>query len=452
MNTRLYNMNAAYILLASITIANKLIFMENFNTQMHKKEVKQNIKDFHKAVEDNVSDLKTLDILRPALPEQQVFVQTQQYIQNNVNLYTKEKAINISLENGPYKCTYTHNGSHMLVNNKNGYISGFNTQNLQLCFESNIEDSIYDTKWLHNEQYFATAQEDCVFVYDKMGRELHAVRDMKSTRMIEFLPYHFLLAGTTTSGFMNYLDTSTGEIVSSLFISDKNPSCIKASPTNGVVHLGSKNGQVSLWSPSQKSFLMKIKCHKSTVTNVELDRSGVHMITTGNDNRIAVFDIRNTYRPMKSIGTKTSVHFSALSQRNLLAFGFSDKIAVLKDFHNKESCVMKYKTSGIVSSLEFCSHEDILTIGHSNGFCSIVVPGSGDPVYDTTEVSPFMSAKGRNNLEVKKLLEKIPADMIALKSVLNQVEKPARKIEETKRYYETDGESRTALSRFEKKS
>lgn len=419
---------------------------------MHKKEIKQNIKEFHKSVADNTKDIKMLDILQPILPEQQKFAQTQQYIQNNVNLYTKEKAVAISLENGPFKCAYTSNGSHMLVNSKKGYMAGFNTQNLQICFESNIGDNVYDAKWLHNEQYFATAQEDCVFVYDKAGCELHAVRDMKSTRMLEFLPYHFLLAGTTANGFMNYLDTSIGEIVSVLFISDKTPTCIKAGPTNGVVHLGSKNGQVSLWSPSQKSFLMKVKCHKSTVTNIELDRSGIHMITTGNDNKIGVFDIRNTYKPIRSITTKTTVHFSALSQRNLLAIGFSDKIAILKDFHSNESCVMKHKAPGIVSSLEFCNHEDILTIGHSNGFCSVVVPGSGDPIYDTSEASPFMGVKQRNNLEVKKLLEKIPADMIALKPVLEQAEKPARKAEETKRYFEMNDEPRTALSRFEKKN
>lgn len=417
---------------------------------MHKKEIKQSIKEFHKAAEENTTELQVLDVLQPALLEQQKFIQTQQYIQSHVNLYTKEKAFNISLKNGPYKCTYTGNGSHLLVNNKEGYFSAFNSQNLQLCFENNIEDPIYDARWLHNEEFFATAQEDCVFVYDKTGRELHAVRDMKGTRMLEFLPYHFLLAGASLNGYMDYLDTSVGKIVSTLFISDKNPICIHASPTNGVVHLGSKSGQVSLWAPSQKSYLMKVKCHKSAVTGIKIDRTGTYMTTTGNDNKIAVFDIRNTYRPIRIISTKTGVHFSALSQRNLLAIGFSDKVTILKDFHDKESCIMRYTAPGVISSLEFCSYEDILTIGHSKGFCSIVVPGSGDPIYDTAEVSPFMSVKERKNMEVKKLLEKIPADMISLRSVFDQMDKPMENKIKSKRYYEMEEEPKSALSRFEK--
>jgi len=415
---------------------------------MHKKEIKHNIEALSKAVNDNTNDLKTLDVLQPVLPEQQVFTQSQKYIQNNVNLYTKEKAFSISMDKGPYRCEYTGNGSHLLVTSATGYASAFNTQSLQLCFESELNDKIYDAKWLHNELYFATAQEDCVFVYDRNGIELHAVRDMRNTRMLEFLPYHFLLAGASTNGFLNYLDTSIGEIAGSIFIGDKSPACIRASPTNGVVHLGSARGVVSLWSPSQKSYLMKVKCHKSAVNSIEIDRSGNYMITAGNDNKISVFDIRSTYKPVKTIGTKTSVHFTALSERNLLAIAYSNRIAVLKDVHVDGTCVMKYTAPGIVRSVGFCKHEDILGIGHQNGLTTIVVPGSGDPVYDTSETSPFMGVKERQRLEVKRLLEKIPADMIGMKSVLEQREKVMKKPVESKRYFET--ESRNALSRFEK--
>lgn len=416
---------------------------------MHKKEIKKDIQAFQKAVEDNTKDLKILDILHPELPEQQSFTQSQKCIQNNVNLYTKEKAFSISMDKGPYRCIYSGNGSHLLVTNQNGYASAFNTQSLQLCFETELDDKIYDAKWLHNEQYFATAQEDCVFVYDRNGSELHAVRDMRNTTLLDFLPYHFLLAGASKNGFLNYLDTSTGEVVSTIFIGDRSSMCIKASPVNGVVHLGTKSGVVTLWAPSQKSYLMKVKCHRSAVSNIEIDRTGNYMITTGFDNKLSVFDLRNTYRPIRTINTKTSIHFTALSERNLLAIGYSNKITILKDVQDKETCVMKYTAPGIVSSLGFCNHEDILTFGHSNGFTSIVVPGSGDPIYDTSETSPFMTPKERQALEVKRLLEKIPADMVSLKSVFETEKKPVKKPIEIKRYYEV--ETRNALSRFEKK-
>lgn len=409
---------------------------------MYKKEIKESIKEFNKAVDENTADLKALDVLNPTPTQYKQLEYTQEYIQNNVNLYTKEKAYNIPLENGPYKCTYTLNGSHMLVSNSDGYLSAFNTQNFGLCFETNLDDRIYDTKWLHNELYCAVAQEDCLFVYDNTGKELHTVREMRNPRHLEFLPYHFLLAGTSTNGYLNYLDTSVGEVISKVFVGDKAPMTIKANPTNGVIHMGSKTGQVSLWSPSQKSYLMKVKCHKASINCIEVDRTGTNMITTGNDNRINVFDIRNMYKPLKSIPSKTNVHFTSLSQRNLLAIGYSDKIAILKDY---KDLYMKHRAPGIISSLSFCNHEDVLSIGYSKGFASIIVPGSGDPTYDNNECSPFTTVKERRNQEVKRLLEKIPADMIGIKSAIGHVESKKKDFEPEAKKEE---KVKNALSRF----
>lgn len=410
---------------------------------MYKKEIKDQIKDLKKAAEENLNELKTLDVLNDPVPKQERLDYSQNFIKNNVNLYTAEKAFNINLPNGPFKCKYTQNGSNLLVTNQSGYLSSFNSQKFSLNFETTLNDKIFDSSWLHNELYFGCAQDDCVFIYDNTGSELHAVRDMKNTRKLEFLPYHFLLAGATNNGHMNYLDTSIGEIVSSLFIGDKNPTVLTSNPSNAIIHLGSSTGIVSLWAPSQKSFLMKVKCHNSSITGIEIDRSGTQMVTTGTDNKINVFDIRNTYKPMKSIKVKQNIHFTALSDRNLLAIGYSDKLAILKDF---EYPYMQHKTPGAISSLEFCKHEDILCIGHKNGISSIVVPGSGDPIYDTNEDSPFLTKKERKKIEVKKLLDKIPYDLISLKPILGTLEKPVKKEEQTNN--KNNQHERNALSRF----
>lgn len=415
---------------------------------MAKKEIKESIKQFHKTVGENNVELKTLDILNPSTPQYESLDHDQGYIQRNVNLYTKEKAFSLTLDNGPFKCRYTQNGSHMLVHNSRGYLSAFNAQTFSICFETDLEDAIHDARYLHNELYIATAQKDCVFVYDNTGRELHAVRDMKSIKMLEFLPYHFLLAGASDNGFMNYLDTSTGEVVSSLFIGNKSPTAMKSNPSNAVIHLGSKRGHVSLWAPSQKACLMTINCHKSAISAIEIDRSGDKMITAGIDNKVKVFDIRSTYKPLKTIPTKTNIHFTAISQKGILAMGYSNKVAILKDF---DRVYMKHNVPSPISSLEFCNHEDILSIGHENGISSIVVPGSGDPAYDTGEVSPFMSKRERQDLEVKKLLDKIPADMISIKPVLGTFEATNKNKmpREPKRYFEAEeNKPRNALSRF----
>jgi len=58
-------------------------------------------------------------------------------------------------------------------------------------------------------------------------------------------------------------------------------------------------------------------------------------------------------------------------------------------------------------SLRFCPFQDILTIGHSAGLSSILVPGSGEPNFDSTEADPFENKKARREREVKSLLEKV---------------------------------------------
>ena len=82
-----------------------------------------------------------------------------------------------------------------------------------------------------------------------------------------------------------------------------------------------------------------------------------------------------------------------------------------------------------MDKVKFVPFEDILGIGHQQGYNSIIVPGAGEANYDALELNPFETSKQRQEQEVRSLLNKLPADSIALDpNTIGTVDKRAKSI------------------------
>lgn len=67
-----------------------------------------------------------------------------------------------------------------------------------------------------------------------------------------------------------------------------------------------------------------------------------------------------------------------------------------------------------VHSVCFRPLEDVLGVGHSHGISSFIVPGAGEPNFDSFENNPFTTLRQRREAEVQSLLNKLSHETIAL--------------------------------------
>lgn len=55
-----------------------------------------------------------------------------------------------------------------------------------------------------------------------------------------------------------------------------------------------------------------------------------------------------------------------------------------------------------------------MAVGHSGGVSTMLIPGAGEPNFDSYVADPYQRAKARQEQEVHLLLDKLQPDMIVL--------------------------------------
>lgn len=340
-------------------------------------------------------------------------------IVKSVDITNASKHFELDLNQlGPYRCNYFRNGRLLLLGGRRGHVAAFNWLTKKLICEFNVQESVHDIQWLHVPNMFAVAQKEWVHIYDDKSIELNVMKNMYRVQHLEFLPYHLLLTSSSDNGFLNWLDISMGKTVATFNIRTK-VTFMTHNPSNALLFCSHPNGTITMWTPNHNRPAVSMLCHGSAARGVSVSSDGRYYATTGLDRKIKIWDLRNNYTCLKTHTVNHVPDSCSFSQRDMLAVAIGNQFQVFKDCTRKDVTVkpyLRHKVGHVISDVQFCPFEDVLGISHASGFTSALIPGSGEPNFDSHEANPFMTKSQQREMEVKLLLDKIPSEMICLDS------------------------------------
>lgn len=339
----------------------------------------------------------------------------QREIVREVDVTSATKHFDLSLDFGPYHLDYFRNGRNVVIGGLKGHVACFDWMTKRLKCEFNVQESVHDVQFLHIPSMFAVAQKDWVHIYDDAGIELHCLKNLFKVHKLTFLPYHFLLVSASENEYLNWLDVSTGTLVTNFRVNNKIIDMCQ-NPTNAIIHTSHPNGTVCLWSPNDRKPVVKMLANPSAVRGVSVDTTGNYMATAGVDRHLRLWDLRK-YQMVSELRLRSIPGRVTFSQRNMLGVSVGSGVEVYKELTRKESTepYMRHKLERSVAvDVSFCNYEDVLGVGHERGITSVIIPGSGEANFDAFEANPFMTTSQRKEMEVKALLEKIQPELICL--------------------------------------
>lgn len=190
---------------------------------------------------------------------------------------------------------------------------------------------------------------------------------------------------------------------------------MQVNPFNGVVGLGHSGGIVTMWKPTSSAPLVKMLCHHGPISALAFHPNGHLMATAGMDKKIKLWELRKFEVLQTLPGHAKTLDFS---QKGLLATGTGSFVQILGDFSGTEN-YSRYMGHSMAKGYQigkvlFRPYEDVLSIGHSMGWSCILIPGSGEPNFDSWVANPFETSKQRREKEVHSLLDKLPPETIML--------------------------------------
>eukprot|EP00746_Dinoflagellata_sp_MGD_P140221 gnl/MRDRNA2_/MRDRNA2_73507_c0_seq2.p1 gnl/MRDRNA2_/MRDRNA2_73507_c0~~gnl/MRDRNA2_/MRDRNA2_73507_c0_seq2.p1 ORF type:complete len:596 (-),score=127.19 gnl/MRDRNA2_/MRDRNA2_73507_c0_seq2:30-1817(-) len=339
---------------------------------------------------------------------------SQAAIKKEIAVGVAKKLFDFTVPYGPYYCSYSSNGRHLLIGGRKGQFALMECDTMQLVGEIQLKETIRAVQVCHNFQFLAAAQKKYTYIYDQFGVELHCLRDLKYQTCLEYLPYHWLLVSAGDFADLNYRDMSTGQPVVRHKTKLGPTICMRQNRHNALIHCGHSNGTVTMWTPNLGQPVVKMLCHHGHVTALGVHKN--HMATCGSDGKWKVYDIRKL-EPMHTFSYHGAPPSDLdLSMTGLVSVGFGSHLQIWKDAFIAAKPKMPYMTQEYpgsqVSCTRFRPFEDVCTIGSSGGFHSIVVPGAGFANFDSFEDNPFETKKQRREKEVRSLLEKLQPSTI----------------------------------------
>ncbi|XP_073016162.1 probable U3 small nucleolar RNA-associated protein 7 [Primulina eburnea] len=340
----------------------------------------------------------------------------QEVIAGEVDILSLRNQYDIVLPDlGPYNLDFTSSGRHMIVAGRKGHLALLDMKRMDLIKELQVRETVRDAVFLHNQKLFAAAQKKYVYIYGDKGTELHCLKEHGAALKLQFLDKQFLLASINKVGQLHFQDITTGEMVGNFRTGLGRSGTMKANPWNNVISVGHSGGTITMWKPTSAAPLVKMLCHHGPVTALAFHPNGHLMATAGTDRKIKLWDLRK-YEVLQSLPFQAKT--LDFSQKGLLASATGSFVQILGDFSGSQN-YSRYMTHTMAKGYQihkvlFRPYEDVLGIGHSMGWSSILIPGSGEPNFDSWVANPFETNKQRNEKEVHSLLDKLPPETIML--------------------------------------